>query len=61
MALAQETGVDRLVAFHHDPNHNDSLLDRLFAEAAAARNWPFELIPAQEGSRLTLGRQPIRR
>jgi hypothetical protein len=53
--------VDQLVAFHHDPNHNDSLLDRLFAEAAGGRDWPFDLIPAQEGSRLTLGRQAARR
>ncbi len=61
MSLAEMAGVDQLVAFHHDPNHNDSLLDRLFAEAAGWRDWPFELIPAQEGSRLTLGRQPARR
>ncbi len=61
MTLAEEAGVDQLVAFHHDPNHNDSLLDRLFAEAAGWREWSFDLIPAQEGSRLTLGRQPARR
>ncbi|MDQ3943843.1 MAG: MBL fold metallo-hydrolase [Actinomycetota bacterium] len=61
MTLAELAGVSQLVAFHHDPNHNDSLLDRLFTEAAAWRDWPFELIPAQEGSRLALGRQPVGR
>ena len=61
MALAEEAGVGQLVAFHHDPNHNDSQLDRLFAEAADGREWSFDLIPAQEGSKLTLGHQPARR
>lgn len=59
MAVAESADVTRLMAFHHDPNHNDSQLDRLFAEAVAGRDWSFELIPAQEGSRLTLGRQPV--
>jgi phosphoribosyl 1,2-cyclic phosphodiesterase len=59
MALAEAAGVDRLVAFHHDPNHNDAQLDRFYAEAAGQREWPFTLIPAMEGSRLTVGRQAV--
>lgn len=56
LALAEAAGVGRLVAFHHDPNHNDRQLDRLYADAAGLRDWSFELIPATEGSRLVLGR-----
>jgi ribonuclease BN (tRNA processing enzyme) len=56
LALAEAAEVARLVAFHHDPAHNDRVLDRLYAEAAASRDWPFELIPAREGTGFTLGR-----
>lgn len=57
LALADAAGVGRLVAFHHDPNHNDRQLDRIYTEVVERQDWPFELIPATEGSRLTLGRQ----
>jgi hypothetical protein len=56
LALGEAAEVRRLVAFHHDPGHNDRVLDRLYAEAAACRDWPFELIPAREGNTFTLGR-----
>lgn len=55
LALAEVAEVGRLVAFHHDPNHDDRQLDRLYAEASEWREWPFTLIPAMEGSKLTLG------
>jgi phosphoribosyl 1,2-cyclic phosphodiesterase len=61
MALAELAEVNQLLAFHHDPNHNDTQLDRLFAEAVDGHDWPFELIPAREGSRLTLGGSGVRR
>ena len=57
MALAEAAGVGTLAAFHHDPGHNDSQLDRLFATAAAERDWSFEPAPACEGATLNLGRQ----
>ena len=56
-ALAEMAGVGTLAAFHHDPGHNDSQLDRLYAAAAQERDWSFELAPACEGVTLTLGRQ----
>jgi len=57
MRLAEAAEVTTLAAFHHDPSHNDSQLDRLFATAAAERDWSFELAPACEGATLNLGRQ----
>jgi len=35
--LCDEAGAGRLVLFHHDPGHDDDMLDQLQAEAAAAR------------------------
>ena len=35
-AFARQAGVRHLVAFHHDPAHDDATLDRLVAEVAAA-------------------------
>ncbi len=56
LALAEAAGVATLAAFHHDPSHNDSQLDRLYSAAAEERDWSFELDPAREGTTLTLGR-----
>jgi phosphoribosyl 1,2-cyclic phosphodiesterase len=61
MALAEAADVATLAPFHHDPGHNDSQLDRLFAAAVDQRDWPFELVPAAEGTSLTVGRQPAAR
>jgi ribonuclease Z len=46
--------VGTLVAFHHDPAHADDELDRLYRDAA--RNRPFELVPAREGDTLDVAR-----
>ena len=35
--LADQAGAKKLAIFHHDPDHDDNFLDRLAAEAAAAR------------------------
>jgi phosphoribosyl 1,2-cyclic phosphodiesterase len=35
--LANAAKVHRLVIFHHDPDHNDAFMDRIAAEAEAAR------------------------
>jgi phosphoribosyl 1,2-cyclic phosphodiesterase len=59
LALGEAAEVRRLVAFHHDPGHNDRVLDRLYAEAAAGRDWPFQLIPAREGTSFVLGRTSL--
>lgn len=45
-ALAE---VRHLVAFHHDPGHDDDALDRLWAPHLAATHLPFALTVAQEG------------
>jgi ribonuclease BN (tRNA processing enzyme) len=34
--FARQSGARHLVAFHHDPAHDDATLDRLVAEVAAA-------------------------
>ena len=52
--LAEAAGAKRLAIFHHDPAHDDAVLDRITREAAAA--WPGAIIAA-EG--LTL-RLPLR-
>jgi hypothetical protein len=49
--------VDRLVLFHHEPEHGDSAIDELVAVArqqARRRGRPVEVLAAQEGMRLTL-------
>eukprot|EP01037_Dinobryon_pediforme_P002035 gene2035-2073_t len=52
VALADAAGVGKLVLFHHDPAHDDAMMDRIGAQAAAARAGT---IVAQDGLALTLG------
>jgi ribonuclease BN (tRNA processing enzyme) len=54
--LAAEAGARRLVLFHHDPAHDDDLLDVLIAEAVTcgARRG-VDVVGAREGLQLTLG------
>jgi phosphoribosyl 1,2-cyclic phosphodiesterase len=42
----------RLLLFHHDPAHNDDLVENMAEEA---RNHFFATEPAREGKRLVLG------
>lgn len=49
--LARDAGVGRLVLFHHDPGHDDGVLDAIL-EAARAEFPATEM--AREGDRLTL-------
>jgi len=37
MRIADEAGVGTLAIFHHDPSHDDEAMDRIVAEAMAAR------------------------
>jgi phosphoribosyl 1,2-cyclic phosphodiesterase len=37
MRIADAAGIATLVIFHHDPSHDDDVMDRIVAEAAAAR------------------------
>jgi len=55
--LAAEAHVDRLVLFHHEPEHADGAIDELLADARAlarAKDCPNEVLAAQEGMKLTL-------
>ena len=57
VAVAADAGVDRLVLFHHEPEHGDSAIDELVAVArqqARRRGRPLEVLAAQEGMKLTL-------
>jgi phosphoribosyl 1,2-cyclic phosphodiesterase len=54
VALADEAGVSRLVAFHHDPAYDDATLDRLYSALGQST-----VTPAREGDRyavMTAGR-----
>jgi len=50
LSFARMAGVSRLVLFHHDPSHDDAMLDQLVATSAGTEELPFELIPGQEGA-----------
>lgn len=54
--LAAEAGATRLALFHHDPSHNDDMMDRI-AESAAACGAEFgiEVFTAREGLSVRLG------
>ncbi len=53
--FAAATSVKRLVLFHHDPSHSDTMLDSLFEETRNASKVPFEIIPGVEGATFHLG------
>ncbi len=53
--VAREAGVARLALFHHDPDHDDDMVDRLLAGArASCANASMEIIAASEGLTLAL-------
>ena len=57
VALAGEAGVQRLVLFHHEPEHGDEAIDGLVAAArrqARVKGLPAEVVAAQEGMTLTV-------
>ena len=51
VAVADAAGVDRFIAFHHDPSHHDDLMDAVGLELEARR--PGSLV-AREGMELDL-------
>ncbi|RYC30760.1 MBL fold metallo-hydrolase [Lichenibacterium minor] len=52
VALAEAAGVGRLALFHHDPSHDDAVMARIEAEAAAARAGTFA---ARDGQSMSIG------
>jgi phosphoribosyl 1,2-cyclic phosphodiesterase len=53
LSFAKAAGVKRLVTFHHDPSHPDTLLDQMLDEARA-RRLPFEIVAGTEGATFKL-------
>jgi phosphoribosyl 1,2-cyclic phosphodiesterase len=54
LAFAEATAIRRLVTFHHDPSHSDTMLDALHNNLRTNCRLPFELIAGQEGTALQL-------
>jgi ribonuclease BN (tRNA processing enzyme) len=52
-AFATAAGVRHLIAFHHDPRHDDSQLDDLFSPV----DLPFAVTPAREGDIFVVGEE----
>jgi phosphoribosyl 1,2-cyclic phosphodiesterase len=50
LAFATLSGARRFVSFHHDPTHDDVMLDRIDAAARAAGDVSFALIAGTEGA-----------
>jgi phosphoribosyl 1,2-cyclic phosphodiesterase len=49
VALARMAGARRLVTFHHDPAHDDAILDAMLAEARSLADG-VEVLPGREGT-----------
>jgi len=56
LAVASQAGAQRLALFHHDPGHDDVMIDTLLLEARekAAATGRVEVIAASEGLTLSL-------
>ena len=54
VSLAALGGARRLVTFHHDPDHDDTMLDQMLDEARAAAPARLELLPGREGATFNL-------
>ena len=55
LRFADVTGARKLVTFHHDPAHDDSVLDRILEEALRAFRPECAIQPGQEGAVLDIG------
>ncbi|MGH8929009.1 MAG: MBL fold metallo-hydrolase [Acidimicrobiia bacterium] len=53
LLFAAQVGAKRMVSFHHDPDHDDPMLERLHHELSLD-GLPFELIPGKAGLTLEL-------
>ena len=51
LAFARLTKVKWFMPFHHDPDHNDTMLDAFFDDHATE---PFTMLPAREGTTVDL-------
>ena len=55
LRFAELAGARHLVAFHHDPAHNDDDVERMLATAVAALHPPFPVTAAAEGTTFEIG------
>jgi phosphoribosyl 1,2-cyclic phosphodiesterase len=55
IALARLAGVRRLIAFHHDPEHDDDTIDRITADAIERLAPSFPVTPGAEGMQIEVG------
>jgi phosphoribosyl 1,2-cyclic phosphodiesterase len=53
--VARRAGVKRLALFHHDPTHDDDMLDRLGEETRKHVHGAFDVVVAAEGTQLSVG------
>jgi len=57
VSLALDANVGKLVLFHHDPNHDDAMIDKIVEHAralVAKSGKPLEIEGAQEGAEILL-------
>ena len=52
IAFAGLAGARRLIPFHHDPTHDDAMLDRLDRAVRASSDLPFGIVAGVEGATL---------
>jgi phosphoribosyl 1,2-cyclic phosphodiesterase len=60
VALALDAEVRKLILFHHDPNHDDAMVDEMVKQARALvskRGKTLEVVAAREGEEFSLGRE----
>src|SRR6266516_1892449 len=58
VSLGLDSNVGKLVLFHHDPNHDDEMIDKMLEHArglVAKRGKPLEVEAAREGAEILLG------
>jgi phosphoribosyl 1,2-cyclic phosphodiesterase len=55
LAVARSSGAERLALFHHDPTHDDDLLDEMAADASRRAAGEFAVVMAAEGLSIKLG------
>jgi ribonuclease BN (tRNA processing enzyme) len=58
VSLGLDSNVGKLLLFHHDPNHDDEMIDKMVEHAralVAKSGKPLEVEAAREGAEILLG------
>lgn len=61
VAFAELAGVARLVTFHHDPDHDDGMLDAVHAGTGLRRDGTVDVVAGREGDELRIGGRHLSR